>query len=364
MAERKRFLNYKRSFLKQADSLRFPASVLFELTGCCNFHCSMCYVHNVDKERTQCELSTAQWLNIFDKAIENGLTFATLSGGECLLRADFKELYLSLYNKGISVRINTNGSLISNEMIAFFKQYPPEDIQISLYGTSEEEYKATTKTEQFHHVINAIKELKKANIFVKLAITPSAESKPFVTNIIKFAIDNQYEYSLSEYLLPVRDEAVSKQEIIMPADICGYLSFAREYKGIQSERIPLTALPLPGCGGNNIEQKSHCLAGRCLAMIDAKGIMHPCVALTDIAVSVLEYDYSEAWKIICDSMDRLSFPEQCGSCAYKNVCKPCHAARCDNENPSECNSTTCELIRLKCSEGLLRIDSELMNSSI
>lgn len=358
MSDHNKFLTYKRNILQQADSLRFPASVLFELTSRCNFHCSMCYVHNTEQEKEQCELNTAQWLDIFDSAVANGLMFATLSGGECLLRPDFKELYLSLYNRGVSVRINSNGSLISDEMISFFKRYPPEDIQISLYGTSEEEYKAATKTTQYFSVIHAVESLKNADIHVKLAITPSVESKSFITNIIKFAIDNKLAFSLSEYILTIRGENVQKKDCVLPSDICSYLKYERELRRIRSDTIPLTALPLPGHGGENIEEKTHCLAGRCLAMIDANGIMHPCVALTNISASVLKNKYSEAWKEICDSMDQLTYPEQCGTCAYKNVCKPCHAARSDNENPSECNSATCELIRLKCSAGLLKIYSE------
>ena len=69
------------------------------------------------------ELTTEQWKRIFDEAYDAGMMFATLTGGECLLREDFRELYLHLWNKRVMVTVLTNGYLINDDYVAFFEKY-------------------------------------------------------------------------------------------------------------------------------------------------------------------------------------------------------------------------------------------------
>ena len=80
-----------------------------------------------------------KWKRIFDEACACEMQYATLSGGECLVRKDFKELYLHLWNKQIMITVMTNGTLLNDEYVEFFKTYQPDMIQISLYGSNEDQ---------------------------------------------------------------------------------------------------------------------------------------------------------------------------------------------------------------------------------
>ena len=98
--QRKGYEEWKKQLLTTAKEKKFPISAQFELTGRCNLDCKMCYVHNLDAAICKArELSTEEWKRVFDEALEQELLFATLTGGECLLRTDFKELYLHLWKK-------------------------------------------------------------------------------------------------------------------------------------------------------------------------------------------------------------------------------------------------------------------------
>lgn len=339
---------------KQAEKTRTPIRVLFELTGCCNLDCKMCYVHFLDHlQAKKEELTTKQWKAIFDDAISEGMLFATLSGGECLLRNDFKELYLYLFERGIRISINTNGLLLNQELIAFFVNYPPETIQISLYGTSDEEYVAATGVPAFTLVQKNLSLLEESNIDFKIAITPSDSSIAFTKSIIEYALQKKYRIRITQFFISPREEVSNSPSQVSPDDICDLLEYSARLKGRSLKPIPLDSIPKAGINGETITEKFHCTAGLNRTHVDWRGRMHPCVALPTISCSLLDYSYSEAWKRICAEVDKLAYPDKCSSCCLKNVCKPCYAARGIEGNYSRCNEQNCELIQKQISRGLL-----------
>ena len=140
--QNKMYEQWKTKLVLAAKEKRIPILGQFELTPCCNLDCKMCYVHNSHSNalRTR-ELSTETWVRIFNEAYDMGLMFATLTGGECLLRHDFRDLYLHLWNKRVRITIFTNGILINDDLVEFFTMYPPEKIRISIYGSCETAYR-------------------------------------------------------------------------------------------------------------------------------------------------------------------------------------------------------------------------------
>ena len=126
----------------KAGYLGIPVMGGFELTSRCNFNCKMCYVHNQEnyKELKKKELSVDEWMQIAKEAKEQGLLFLLLTGGEAMLREDFIELYSQLAVMGFRITINSNGSLLNEEILSCFKRYPPSRVNISLYGACDEKY--------------------------------------------------------------------------------------------------------------------------------------------------------------------------------------------------------------------------------
>ena len=79
---------------KRAAEHRQPVNGTFELTERCNLACQMCYVCQSpgDGALSARELSATQWLELARAAIENGMVFLLLTGGEVFLRSDFFEI--------------------------------------------------------------------------------------------------------------------------------------------------------------------------------------------------------------------------------------------------------------------------------
>ena len=68
-----------------------PISGSFELTPLCNLDCKMCYVHLNKAQMQGAKLLTVeQWQDIMQQAIDHGMMYARLTGGECLTYPGFK----------------------------------------------------------------------------------------------------------------------------------------------------------------------------------------------------------------------------------------------------------------------------------
>ena len=135
------------SLWTKLSNRRVPYDFTLEITARCNNNCRHCYINlpPEDKAAKQRELSLAEISSIADQAIELGSIWCLISGGEPLLRQDFQDIYLLLKKKGLLVSVFTNACLITNKHIELFKKYPPRDIEVTVYGISEETYEKVTR---------------------------------------------------------------------------------------------------------------------------------------------------------------------------------------------------------------------------
>ncbi len=122
------------------------SQVSMELTERCNNNCLHCYINlPIDDEETKRkEITFAEIKEIVDEATEMGCLSWHLTGGEPLLREDFFDIYLYLKRKGIRITLFTNATLISSKIAHLFKKYPPQNIEVSVYGLSQKTYEAVT----------------------------------------------------------------------------------------------------------------------------------------------------------------------------------------------------------------------------
>lgn len=193
--------------------LGLPVSGSFELTARCNFRCPMCYVH-MEQEQIDSrgrELTAQQWIALAQEAADQGMAFALLTGGEPFLRRDFFEIYHAIQRMGVMVSINSNGSMLSGEILSRLLESPPFRMNISLYGGSRETYRDMCGRDAFDQVVANIRALKEAGVDVSLnlSITPWNCQDP---ERLPGAADEQelLQAVLAEYEV---DEAQAAQDI-------------------------------------------------------------------------------------------------------------------------------------------------------
>ena len=119
-----------------------------ELTERCNNNCIHCCINLPcsDPRAVKRESSTERIKNILRESVSLGCFSVRFTGGEPLLRDDFKELYLFARKLGLKVLLFTNAVLITPDLAALFTRIPPlEKIEVSVYGMRKSSYEAVTR---------------------------------------------------------------------------------------------------------------------------------------------------------------------------------------------------------------------------
>ena len=124
---------------KKKDAVYRGDAVLGSLylnpTRYCNLRCAHCWVSPPYSEKLSedsGELSIDEMIGIVREAGLLGLANLKLTGGEPLLRQGIERLIEFSVSSGIAVWIETNGTLITENMARVFKDMGVSDISVSL----------------------------------------------------------------------------------------------------------------------------------------------------------------------------------------------------------------------------------------
>jgi radical SAM protein with 4Fe4S-binding SPASM domain len=117
-----------------------------ELTERCNLCCVHCYVNRPagDERARSEERSLEEWQGVLDQLARAGVLWLLVTGGEPLLRPDFAAIYLYAKRKGFHVTLFTNGTLLTPDLADLLAEYPPWEVEITLYGVTAATYERVT----------------------------------------------------------------------------------------------------------------------------------------------------------------------------------------------------------------------------
>ena len=101
---------------QEKEGLHVPPFLICSITSSCNLHCAGCYSRSnhatVDCAPTQ-QLTSEEWLRIFEEADDLGVSFILLAGGEPMLRRDI--ITAAGKRQNILFPIFTNGTFMDAE---------------------------------------------------------------------------------------------------------------------------------------------------------------------------------------------------------------------------------------------------------
>ena len=353
----------KNSFNRFADYMEakarkygIPIDGQFELLPLCNLNCGMCYVHLTPGQMGERPLLTAdQWEDLFRQAVEAGMFQATLTGGECLLHPDFERLYLYLHSLGCQVNVLTNGVLLDEEKLSFFKEHPPAQLQITLYGNSEETYERVTGRRVFQTVVNHLRRIREEGLPLLITITPNQALGEDVFETIRLAKSITDNYFINTSLFDPPDEPW-RQNVASEPDVSYYariLRFQKELNGRAVGKRPESELPPAGgpcrtCGKQGLQ----CGGGRSGFVINWKGEMKICNRLGPKS-DPLRGGLAAAWKEIHAAAESWPRASECDGCAYEGICGICAADALKYAEPGKQPKGLCERTRYLASQGVV-----------
>ena len=375
----------------KAAKNKIPFGGAFELSPVCNFRCKMCYVR---KTSQQLEASGQhlhdwkEWLELARKAKEEGLFYLLLTGGEPFLYPHFRELYEALHDMGLLLSINTNGSMLDEETIAWLKKKAPTRVNITLYGCSEETYgRICGNPSAFPKVVKAIKDLKAAGIPVVMNASMIPENACDLEGIIDFGKSMEINTRMATYMFPpVRRDQEESDSRFTPKEsamlylrkqrhLLGerhYLSFLKKNMAILEEDQKKWKEEKQSVdkAKTNEEKQSvdkakadkklpdhkeymTCRAGRSSFWVSWDGNFTACgiTSFPKVYQDIFTRDFKKAWLELTELTRHTPVLKECYQCENRTLCKPC-AAILDAETGSvnrkseyHCQMTE-ELIRL------------------
>ncbi len=138
--------DWRADFGRRLVNLRVPISGTLELTHRCNLGCVHCYLGSrQDRQHSaEREMTTDEVLSVLDQVAAAGCLNLVLSGGEPLLRRDFAEIYRHARGLGLVVTVFSNATLVTEELVDLFRDYPPYAVDISVYGATPATYEKVT----------------------------------------------------------------------------------------------------------------------------------------------------------------------------------------------------------------------------
>lgn len=306
-----------------------PLKGTFEITPLCNLDCKMCYVHlNAEQLGSAELLSAEQWKRIMAEAIDAGMMYATITGGECLIHPDFDELYLYLHGRGVQITVFTNGVMLSDDRIAFFKAHPPAQIQVTLYGMNEVTYEQVTGRRVFDCVKCNMTKAIEAKLPLLLAITPNRYLGNDNESLLRYVIESGVPFRLNTILMTPRSET-GRDDGFKDLSYDDYIHL------LKLKRELVDQVVLAECSDDLIVTEDseltespkglRCGAGRSGFKVTWDGKLVPCDKLMQGAVSLREEPFIDGWNKIHRFAEEFKLPIECEKCPYASIARGCPA---------------------------------------
>lgn len=148
----------------------------------CNQKCIFCYAAG-EKLSSASELSTDAWKRAIDNLKKAGVPMITFTGGEPTQRADLCELID--YSRWFVTRLNTNGTLLTEELCDGLRKASLDSLQITLYSHNPEIHNALVGAPLFEKTVQGIKNAVAAGLDVSIN-TPLCKKNSDYTETLRF----------------------------------------------------------------------------------------------------------------------------------------------------------------------------------
>lgn len=314
------------SIKKMTVEPRIPLKGSLDLTYRCNNNCRHCWLRTSDGKG---ELSTEEIISLVDDARAMGCREWAISGGEPMLRKDFPEIFDYITSHAIRYSLNSNGTLITEEIASLMKRKGRK--MIALYGATAEVHDHITRNPgSFAATMRGFSLLKNAGAGFTVQIVPMKDSYHQLKDMIALAeslsphwrIGAAWLY-LSAGLDASRNAEINAQRL-PPHEV---LELDQPDLSSIDDR---TDSEHPQCPAGDDRLYAACIGRRRDFHIDPYGMLSFCSFAKDPS---MRYDlrkgsFQDGWERFIPSLgDKIlggeEYRNNCGSCEYRNDCRWC-----------------------------------------
>ncbi len=294
--------------------MKTPRSVDLSITNRCNLRCTYCS-HFTGAGDVSQDLPKEEWLQFFEEMNRCAVMNVTLQGGEPFCRKDLQELVEGIVLNQMRFDILSNGTLITDEMVAFLASTGRCDgVQVSIDGSVPTTHDACRGEGNFLKAMQGIKSLQKHNVPVSVRVTIHKQNVWDLENVSKLLLEevglSSFSTNAASYMGLFRKNTDQVQLNVEERSLAmdTLLKLDRKYNG----RISASAGPLAE-GKDWLEmekacqQESETIPGRghlsgCngpmnTLAVRADGVMVPCSQMSQLQLGrINSNDLREVWQ--------------------------------------------------------------------
>ena len=297
----------------------------WHLSEACNLKCLHCYQENhtpVQLKYDDLIKILNQYRELLDKLKTTG--HINLTGGEPLCSPYFFKI-LDEFKKDsnkYSFSILTNGTLITEEYAKRIKSYNPEYVQVSLEGGKRMNDYIRGKG-VYKKVAQAIKTLKKHDIYVSLSFTATKLNYKEFPTVVKFAEKYGVDTIWSDRFIPLSKD--NDNDFMMNLkETKEYLKIMEEERQKLKRKHSKTTVAMYRALQFQMtnDYPYECTAGKTLLTVMENGDLVPCRRMPIFVGNLLEenmYDLYKKSKII-KGLQKDTTPTECRSCEHSKLC--------------------------------------------
>lgn len=284
------------------EGLRY---VSWEITRRCDARCVHCYAEAGPEAPAGDDLSTAEALALIDQLAAAGEMILAFSGGEPLLRPDWRELVRHAVERDLVVTLVTNGSRVDDEVAGELAALGLQSVTVSLDSHRPDVHDRIRRLDGLHaRALGAIRRLAGLGVRVVVNFTPIRDNRDDARGVVELAWQlGAAAVSLSEYAPAGRGtramglDAAEREQLAAE-----WLALAAEYRGrihliADNRTVSLLATAAAATAGAPGGDRGcpDCGAGRAMLRITPEGAVTPCTFVPDAFGSLRAMPFPELW---------------------------------------------------------------------
>jgi len=313
-----------------------PHVVAWNLTRRCNLECAHCYISAGPHESATSELDTAECLRIIDELLAvNPAPMLILSGGEPLLRQDLNQIAAYAAQRGATVVLGTNGTLLTDERIAGLKAAGVRGVAVSIDSLRPSYH------DNFRHgrgalddTLAALGRLRAQRLDFIIQTTATKGNRAELERIAQWSAE-QGAVAFNCYFLVatgrgagMSDLAPAEYEIVL-ADLARW---QRQYRGqmmVRAKCAPHFMRHVHAADRDSpvLNYETRCPCGTQYCRITPDGKLTPCPYLPEVAGDLRTHSFAEVWRSapLFRALREGVLGGKCGACEYRKLCGGCRA---------------------------------------
>jgi MoaA/NifB/PqqE/SkfB family radical SAM enzyme len=239
-----------------------PLNAYLELTYRCNWRCVFCYN---PRHFDRAGLGLAEWTEVLDDLRELGTLSLTITGGEALAHPEFVAIARAARDRHFSLRIFTNGTLVTEDMADAIAGLRPLAVEMSLHGACAATHeRATGAPGSFDEMWRGLDRLKRRGVPLLLKTLVTRLNEHELDEIVALVRERGVPHQVDATVTPRDDGDPSPLRYRASPD-----AVARMYRHTAREGSLPEASREPG--------HVNCGLGRITVAVDPEGDVFPCL---------------------------------------------------------------------------------------